>query len=408
MSIEANFERGYQLFELGRYKDAIPYFKQSLSANVDNFEAKYFLAQCFYLTNDSDKAKTLALELRSIQPNFSHVYLLLSRIELSEDNLNEALSNIDMAISLNPYDEDQFGQKSYILLQKKKYYQALDMADEGLKINPKSEFCLNARATALTKLNRKEEVKETIDNLLNDNPDNAYSHANVGWSYLENNNAKKALEHFRESLKLYPNSELARSGMLAAIKSKNKVYNLYLQYSFWIGKKSEKNQWFFIIGLYLVYRFSIKILSATGLSIIAVPLLIIYLLFALGSWIMEPLSNMILLFDKFGKYLLDKDDRLSGQIFFGLLLSAILFFSLSFIINNDYFLLISITCLTAILPLSRSPLLISKNGKLFGYTYGILMLLVAIIGTAIGYGFGTLAITIAVMFIAYTWIGNLF
>ena len=38
MGTEANFERGLQLFEMGRFKDAIPYLQKALAVDVDNFE----------------------------------------------------------------------------------------------------------------------------------------------------------------------------------------------------------------------------------------------------------------------------------------------------------------------------------------------------------------------------------
>ncbi|WP_299522027.1 tetratricopeptide repeat protein [Winogradskyella sp.] len=408
MGSEANFERGLQLFEMGRFKDAIPYLQNALAVDIDNFETKFLLAQSYLQTDKTEQAKTLTLELRSKAPNYSGIYYLLSKIYFLEENMSLALELIDEAISLDPYDEDYFGHKSYIRLHEKKYEEALLLAEEGLKLNAKSIICLNARATALTKLKRKEEARETIENLLNDDPENAYSHANIGWNHLEHNDTSKALTHFKEALKLDPNDDYARNGMITAVKSKNKIYNLYLRYAFWIGNQSQKNQWIFIIGIYLIYRFSLKILTFSGLSILAIPLIIAYLLFALGSWIMEPLSNMILLSDNYGKYLLDKNSRLSGQILFVLLLLSLLSFCINFIFESDYLILFSIASLAAILPLTRSPLSSNKNAQLLGYIYGIVILLIPIIGGIIDYEYGTLLVVIAIMFIAYTWLGNIF
>jgi tetratricopeptide (TPR) repeat protein len=408
MNFETNFERGLQLFEMGRFKDAIPYLNNALASDTDNFESKFLLAHAYLHIDDIKKAKRLSEELRGANPNYAGIYYLLSKINYLEDDISLALKNIDEAIGLDPYDEDFFGHKAFIFLYKKKFEDALFMADEGLKLNAKSRSCLNARASALTKLKRKEEAKETIENLLNDDPENAYSHANVGWSHLEHNDVKKALVHFKEALKLNPNDEYARNGMLTAVKAKNKVYNLYLRYSFWISNKSEKNQWLYLIGIYLAYRFGVKLLTASGLSILAIPLIILYLLFALGSWIMEPLSNMLLLFDDYGKYLLDEGSKLSGQLLLSLLLLALTCFTLTFFIDNPYLMLVSIAALAAILPLTRSPLVSTKKSQILGYAYGILILLIAIIGGIIGFDYSTLLIAIAILFIAYTWLGNLF
>ncbi|WP_147679116.1 tetratricopeptide repeat protein [Algibacter pacificus] len=403
-----NLERGIQLFEIGRYQDAIPYFQTALAEDIDNSNAKYFLAQAFFLNNDLDKALTLALELRAEMPNWPSLYFLLSQIYLHQDNIKEAEEHIDKSIELNPESENAFGQKAYIQIHKKKFEAALNFANEGLRINPKSNFCLNARTMALTKLNRKEEAKVTIENLLEDDPEDAHSHANVGWSYLEHNDTKKALTHFKEALSLNPNLDYARSGMLTAIKSKNKVYNLYLRYSFWMNKQSGKNQWVFIIGIYLVYKLSVTLISVSGYTFLLIPIIIIYLLFALGSWIMEPLSNMLLILDKYGKYLLNEKEKQSGQIFFGLLVGSLLMFLCNILTKNEYFIMLSLTCLAAILPLTRGILADTKKSKIINLAYGGIMLLSAITMSLIGTPISTIGITVGIMFVAYTWLSNFF
>lgn len=402
-----NLQRGIQLFENGRYKASIPYFKTSLTKNINNYTAKFLLAQAYFQTDDDEKAYKISIELRNEYPNEPDIYFLLSQIYLNKENEQEALLLINKAITLDPFDENYFGQKAYILLKQKQFEEALLLANEGLKINAKSTFCLNARTTALTKLKRKDEAQQTINSLLFDNPDNANSHANVGWSYLERNDNATALIHFKEALMLDPNIDYARSGMLTALKAKNKLYNLYLSYSFWLSNKSKKNQWVFIIGLYLVFNIAIKILSATNLSIIVIPLLIAYLLFALGGWIMDPLSNMILLFDKYGKYLLNKNDTLSGQLFFALLLSTLLFFIIYLATETNLFILISFASLAAILPLTKGALHETKKKRNVNFIYGSVFFIIALVGTLIGYPYTPIALTIGLLFIGYTWLGNL-
>ena len=111
-----NFARGLQLFEIGRYNDAIPYFKSAISENIDNYPAKFLLANSFFQIGDNDKALSMALELRTIEPNDADIYFLLSQLYLHKENDKEALINVDKAIAIDPYDENYFGQKAYVLL----------------------------------------------------------------------------------------------------------------------------------------------------------------------------------------------------------------------------------------------------------------------------------------------------
>ncbi len=102
MSADANYKRGLQLFEMGRYKDAIPYIKNAIASGIDNFEAKYLLAQAYLQINDINKAKVLVTELRSIAPNYSGIHSLLSHINYIEEDIDLSMKSIDMAISLDP------------------------------------------------------------------------------------------------------------------------------------------------------------------------------------------------------------------------------------------------------------------------------------------------------------------
>ena len=86
-------------------------------------------------------------------------------------------------------------------LSRKKYEEALEIANEALEIDAENILALNTRSTSLLKLNRKEESFETIEGALREDPNNAYTHANFGWGLLEKGDHKKALEHFREALK---------------------------------------------------------------------------------------------------------------------------------------------------------------------------------------------------------------
>jgi tetratricopeptide (TPR) repeat protein len=294
-----NFTRGTQLIELGRYKEAIPFLQNAIAEEPDNWEGKYHLAICFFDTGEYTKASKLTDGLLHDMPNESSVFFLKAQIALHQDRDKEAMEFVNEAISIYPYSADYFGFKSGLLLNIKNYEEGLKFANEGLRIDAKNAYCLNMRAQILTKLDRVDEANETVEDILYDNPEDSYSHANVGWVELENGNNKKALEHFKEALQFDPNFEYAREGMSTALKSKNFFYRWYLKYSFWIAKQSSKNQWAFIIGLYLVYRVSFKVLDANDMTYLAIPLMLAYLLFALGGWIMEPLSNTILNFDKY-------------------------------------------------------------------------------------------------------------
>lgn len=403
---DQNQQRGIQLFELGRFSDAIAYFKTSLSESPEDFTSKYFIALCYLNMGRFSEAETIIGNLKSANPDDPDVFYLDAKAKFHLNSDKKALSLIDIAISMNPTDDIYFAQKADILLHLKEFEASLENADKSLSLNAKNAHALNVRANVLTKLNRKDEASSTVENILNENPEDDYSHANVGWVELENGNLKRALEHFKEALSINPNFEYARQGMSTALKSKNFLYRLYLKYSFWIAKQSSRNQWIFIIGIYLAYRFSVKLLAGLGLTYIAIPLIVLYLLFALGSWLMEPLSNTILNFDSYGKYLLDNDEKKSGFAFGALVIFSLVSAALFYFLGQNYFLVLSVTFLCLLLPFPRSFLLGSEKSKNLVFIYALAMTIIGTVGPFFlgewvsgGLVFG--------MMILYTWIGNI-
>ncbi|ADV48943.1 tetratricopeptide repeat protein [Cellulophaga sp. E16_2] len=399
-------DRGIQLLELGRTKDAITYFKKAITEDHQDWTSKFYLAICYLNEKQLDEAEAISDSLLHDTPNDANIFYLKAKIKLQQDDFSESQKFIDMAIAINPYDADYFGLKAGLLLQKKKFNEGLAAVSEGLKIDAKNAYCLNLRAQILTKLNRIPEANQTVEDILYDNPEDSYSHANVGWVELENGNHKKALEHFKQALQFDPNFEYAREGMTTALKSKNPIYRWYLKYSFWMAKQSSKNQWVFIIGLYVAYRVAVSLLDSAGLSYVAIPLIVAYLLFALGGWIMEPLSNTILNFDKYGKFLLNKNEKISGMVFGGLALLGLISITLFYAFGIQYGLTLGIAFICALIPLPGALLLQKKKPRIFGIAYGCAMILVALICPL----FTTLLFTqlaVFIMMVAYTWIGNI-
>src|SRR5206468_3894993 len=120
-------------------------------------------------------------------------------------------------------------------------------AEQGLQLDPEHVGCANLRAMAMVKLGRKAEAGATIDAALAKNPDNALTHANQGWTLLEKGDAKKALEHFCEALRLDPENAWARHGIVEALKARNLIYAVMLKYFLWMSKLSRQAQWAIIL-----------------------------------------------------------------------------------------------------------------------------------------------------------------
>jgi hypothetical protein len=169
---------------------------------------------------------------------------------------------------------------------------------------------------ALTKLGRQTDAVASVDAALGRNPDDALAHANKGWALMHQRQPREALNHFREALRIDPNFEYAQQGIVEALKARNPLYRIVLAYFLWMARLSPGARWGVILGGYVGYQ----VLRGVGRANPAwqpwiMPLLIAYGLFVLLSWFAYPLVNLLLRFNKFGWYALNRDQRAASNWF---------------------------------------------------------------------------------------------
>jgi tetratricopeptide (TPR) repeat protein len=174
--------------------------------------------------------------------------------------------------------------------------------------------CVNARGIALVNLGRREEASITIGGALQNNPHNATTHANQGWALLHAGDHKAALLHFREALRIDPESRWAKAGIVEALKARNILYRLMLRYFLFMSRMGRQVQWGIVIGGYV----GVNLLQSAAdsnpkLSPYVMPVVIAYCVFAVLTWLAAPLFNLMLRIDRFGRYALSRDQRLCSN-----------------------------------------------------------------------------------------------
>ena len=180
---------------------------------------------------------------------------------------------------------------------------------------------------ALVQLGRKDEAAATLGSALADDPENALTHANQGWALLHRGDHARALEHFREALRIDPELEWARAGIVEALKARHLIYRLMLRFFLWMGRQSRVAQWVVILG----FVFGRKILAdlravPSGWRRSSCPMLALSFAFLLLTWISSPLFNLLLRFNRFGRLALSREQRIESSWIGGCFLLAALFF----------------------------------------------------------------------------------
>ena len=369
--IDTLLERASQLVEHGRFEEAQKPLQEILAINPQLADALALFALCKSELQQHDEALTLIKQAISQQPDNDYYLYLHSLFSLRKDDLKSAKSFINNAIAFNPYNADYFGLLASIHLNQKDWQLALENANKGLAIDPDNLTCLNVRSTALFKLDKKAEAFGTIQEALNQDPENDFTHANMGWGLLERGNHKQALEHFREALKLNPQNDLAKAGLVEGLKARYLFYRIFLKYVFWIGNLKGQLQWAVIIGFYVGSRILRGVAESNpSLEPFITPILILYTLFAVSTWIITPLSNLFLRLNVYGRYALTEEEIKSSNLV-GISLALGLLGAVLFLVTADFlYAMIAFFGITMMIPLSSIFTPKSKRSKniLLAYT----------------------------------------
>lgn len=351
--MSAHLARAELLFQQSRFDLAENELRQELTTDPDQPHAHALLGLCLAHREQFAEATREAREAVHLAPDYPFAHYVLGHILHDRHLLNEAEKAAREAIRLDPDASAHRSLLAGICFDKGDWSAALAVAEEGLELDPEDVGCANLKSMALVKLGRKQEAARTLDGVLSRDPENEISHANQGWTYLEQRKPDKALEHFREALRLNPNLDWARAGMVEALKARYLVYRLLLAYFLWMAKLSGKASWAIIIGGYIGYR-ALRELADNhpALAPWIWPILYAYVAFVIMTWVGVPLSNLALRLNRFGRMALSRDQVIASNWIGGTLLITLILFALWIVTDDNAFGLAALLCSPLILPIS--------------------------------------------------------
>ena len=310
-------QRGMVLLSQGRTDLAEREFRQALADDPGEAIGHAFLALCLSGRDRDTEALTEANEAVRLAPASPFVHSVRGRALLGLKRLGEAEASIREAIRLDPRDAAYRVLLGQAQMARERPKEALASADEALALDGQHLGARNLRAMALTQLGRKDEAAKTLGEALAEDPEDAFSHANQGWVALHASDPDKALIHFYEALRLNPNMEWARLGIVEALKAKHLVYRLMLRFFLWMGRQSQVAQWAMILGFVFGRQLLAQLSDRNpALRPYIIPLLVLSFGFLILTWISSPLFNFLLKFNRFGRMALSREESIES-IFIG-------------------------------------------------------------------------------------------
>jgi tetratricopeptide (TPR) repeat protein len=318
-----HYERGRLLYSQSRFDLAEKELRQALLDDPNDGFAHGLFAMCLSERKEHQAATEEAKLALEAAADSAFTHFAMARVLYNRDRLDEAARAIEEAIRIDHERPAYFATLGAIRFDQGKWQEALEASERGLEIDPGHTGCANLRSMALLNLGRKTEAGSAIEGVLERDPNNAMAHSTRGWALLEGGDRLKALEHFKEALRIDPELEPARTGIAEALKARNIVYAVLLRYFLRMSRLHAGVQWGLIVAGLAGVRALGKVAEAQeALAPWIWPVLIVYFIFVILSWIGDPLFNLLLRFDPLGRHALSPEQLAASSWAGGTLLVA--------------------------------------------------------------------------------------
>jgi tetratricopeptide (TPR) repeat protein len=323
-SFQANLRRGEMLREQGRFAEAEKYLQEAITAEPRNSEGYYELAFCYCNWGGRNRRALQTVDHAiSLDPNHTMFFALRAWILANLGRHTEAIKVARQALEINAYNILALNAMTRAHCELADWKKAEENARHTLSLDSRNEGAANMLSLSLRQQGRLRESDAVAADMLALDPDSSMAQGNAGWSALHAGDHRRANEHFLEALRLDPNDEDARRGLLHAFNSRAWIYRVYFQLIAWLGRHGRQTHVFLFLVAAAIYRVVVEGLrlrfgeEGTRWAVVVAALYVVIL--CLGRYF----ANLFLLFDPFARHVVTRKE-MGWSVLAGLAYAAML------------------------------------------------------------------------------------
>jgi tetratricopeptide (TPR) repeat protein len=324
---QANLQRGRLLRQNGRPADACVYFRQAIESDPDRSEAYLELAMALGETPRNKGEwrpvidRALSLEPDSPEILGSKAYLLASHGQY-DDSKDFALR----ALQLDPHCHIALLAEANAHTKTAQWEHAEDSARIMLELDAHDTAALNLLAQALRFRGRHRESRQVIAQILAETPNDAFAQSNAGYEALNSDRHWQARQHFLNALRVDPDSDFARRGLLRALRERAWIYRAQLRALLYFSERWETST---------ALRF-----VAITLSVCTFGLFVgIFIIYTFTALCFHPFANFLLLFNSTARRAFTPRERRNAMLMGAAVAGGLLALALGG--QNDFYRLVA-------------------------------------------------------------------
>lgn len=196
--------KGFVYMALGDYKAAILEFTTAIEINPD--DSAYYRNRCdtYLLISEYKKSIADCSKAISIDADQPGPYLARGRAQLAIGNPRDAKKDIDRSIENGNETLEVFYWSGITEYQLKDYKKAIRRMHEVLRLNPRADGALVARAQSWLQLKKPDYALEDLRQAIKVNPQSHYAYANEGYILKQLNRFEDSILSYDKAIKIAP------------------------------------------------------------------------------------------------------------------------------------------------------------------------------------------------------------
>ena len=332
--------RAHALMDRSRYQDAATWLQRGIEADPNSAECFSFLALCWMNLDEKQKdAVVAARRAVSLEPEspLAHGVLALTLLHQAKDGqddiIKEALASAQQATQLDPDSCFAHATLARLYLKLHRWPQAESAARRALELDTTDASAAEILSVALLQQGKHETNDELVRQQLEQHAEEDSAHSSAGWNALQKGDYRKANEHFMEALRLNPNHEGARLGLVESFRSRSWFYRSLLQFNSFLSRLTEGRQTAIWLGGYLAYRLLYSFLRDRAPGVASL-LAGCWLLLVFWTTLARGLSSLLMLLDRFARQCLKPIEKWEGIVVGGMAVLALVLFGASFVLGK--------------------------------------------------------------------------
>jgi tetratricopeptide (TPR) repeat protein len=217
------YNRGTNLLNSGRYREAIPYFDKAIRLNPRYVEAYNNRGNAYRDLGQYQRAIQDYDEAIRLNPRLVHPYYNRGNAYSSLRQHQRAIQDYDEAIRLNPRLAAAYIQRGIAYADLGQHQRAIQDYNEAIRLNPRYVEAYNNRGNAYRDLRQHQRAIQDYDEAIRLNPRFAPAYANRGLAQLYLHKDAEAERDFKKAFELDPSLKRTFEPLIKQAKAKSET-----------------------------------------------------------------------------------------------------------------------------------------------------------------------------------------